>query len=230
MVVGVNGVGKTTTIGKLAARFTAQGRSVLIAAGDTFRAAAAISWPSGPSAPAPDHPAQGRHRSRRGRLDAVEARWPAYRCGDRDTAGRLHTKVNLMEEIKKVKRSIAKRLPEAPHECCWSLTPPRPERPLPGAPVSRGAGGERNRARQAGRNRQGWDRHRHLSGLQYTAAVHRLSGNPSKTCRTSIRAVRRGPVHRWMNAGPLRKFRPGATSRAPRPPQIYIDTLGVFLY
>lgn len=118
MVVGVNGVGKTTTIGKLAARFTAQGRSVLIAAADTFRAAAADQlaiWAERAGA--------GIIRHRDGTdpaavaFDAVEA--ALARQTDVvivDTAGRLHTKVNLMEEVKKVKRSIAKRLPEAPHE------------------------------------------------------------------------------------------------------------------
>jgi fused signal recognition particle receptor len=118
MVVGVNGVGKTTTIGKLAARFTGQGRSVLIAAADTFRAAAADQltiWAERAGAGILRHkdgtdPAAVAY-------DAVEA---ALARGTDvvivDTAGRLHTKVNLMEEIKKVKRSIAKRLPEAPHE------------------------------------------------------------------------------------------------------------------
>jgi fused signal recognition particle receptor len=118
MVVGVNGVGKTTTIGKLAARFTAQGRSVLIAAGDTFRAAAAEQlaiWAERAGA--------GIIRHKDGTdpaavaFDAVEAALARHTdVVIVDTAGRLHTKVNLMEEIKKVKRSIAKRLPEAPHE------------------------------------------------------------------------------------------------------------------
>ncbi len=118
MVVGVNGVGKTTTIGKLAARFTREGRSVLIAAADTFRAAAVDQlaiWAERAGA--------GLIRHKDGSdpaavaYDAVEA--ALTRQTDVvivDTAGRLHTKVNLMEEIKKVKRSIGKRLPEAPHE------------------------------------------------------------------------------------------------------------------
>jgi fused signal recognition particle receptor len=118
MVVGVNGVGKTTTIGKLAARFTAQGRSVLIAAGDTFRAAAADQlaiWAERAGA--------GIIRHKDGTdpaavaFDAIEAALARHTdVVIVDTAGRLHTKINLMEEIKKVKRSIAKRLPEAPHE------------------------------------------------------------------------------------------------------------------
>ncbi len=118
MVVGVNGVGKTTTIGKLAARYTAAGQRVLIAAADTFRAAAVDQlaiWAERAGA------ALVRHRDGADpaavAYDAVEA--ALARNVDIvivDTAGRLHTKVNLMEEIKKVKRSIAKRLPEAPHE------------------------------------------------------------------------------------------------------------------
>jgi len=118
MVVGVNGVGKTTTIGKLAARYTAAGRRVLIAAADTFRAAAVDQiaiWAERAGATLVRHrdgadPAAVAY-------DAVEA--ALARNVDVvivDTAGRLHTKVNLMEEIKKVKRSIAKRLPDAPHE------------------------------------------------------------------------------------------------------------------
>jgi fused signal recognition particle receptor len=118
MVVGVNGVGKTTTIGKLAARFTAQGRSVLIAAADTFRAAAADQlaiWAERAGAGIVRHkdgtdPAAVAYDA----VDAALARQTDVVIVD--TAGRLHTKVNLMEEIKKVKRSIAKRLPEAPHE------------------------------------------------------------------------------------------------------------------
>jgi fused signal recognition particle receptor len=118
MVVGVNGVGKTTTIGKLAARFAASGQSVLIAAADTFRAAA-----SDQLAIWAERAGAGIVRHKDGTdpaavaFDAVET---ALARGVEvvivDTAGRLHTKVNLMEEIKKIKRSIAKRLPDAPHE------------------------------------------------------------------------------------------------------------------
>lgn len=118
MVVGVNGVGKTTTIGKLASRFSARGKKVLIAAADTFRAAAVEQlaiWA--------DRSGADLVRHRDGAdpaavaFDAVEAAM-ARECDIVlvDTAGRLHTKVNLMEELKKIKRSIAKKLPEAPHE------------------------------------------------------------------------------------------------------------------
>jgi fused signal recognition particle receptor len=118
MVVGVNGVGKTTTIGKLAAHESKKGRKVLIAAADTFRAAAIeqISiWAERAGAEIVRHkdnadPAAVAY-------DGIEA--AISRGADTvyvDTAGRLHTKVNLMEEIKKIQRTLAKRLPEAPHE------------------------------------------------------------------------------------------------------------------
>lgn len=118
MVIGVNGVGKTTTIGKLAAKFSAQGKKVLLAAADTFRAAAAEQleiWAQRANAEIV------RHRDKSDpaavAFDSIEA--ALARKIDVvivDTAGRLHTKVNLMEELKKIKRSIAKKLPAAPHE------------------------------------------------------------------------------------------------------------------
>jgi len=118
MVVGVNGVGKTTTIGKLAAHESAKGRKVLIAAADTFRAAAIeqiVIWAERAGADIVRHkdnadPAAVAY-------DGIEA--AISRGVDIvfvDTAGRLHTKVNLMEEIKKIQRTLAKRLPDAPHE------------------------------------------------------------------------------------------------------------------
>ena len=117
MLAGVNGAGKTTTIGKLAKLFQAQGKSVLLAAGDTFRAAAreqlqvwgernqvtVISQEKGDSA-AVIFDAITAARARN--IDIVLA----------DTAGRLPTQLHLMEEIKKVKRVIEKAAPGAPHE------------------------------------------------------------------------------------------------------------------
>jgi len=118
MVVGVNGVGKTTTIGKLAARYTREGKRVLIIAADTFRAAAIEQltiWAERAGADVVKH----RHGSDPAAVayDGVEA--ALARGVDVvliDTAGRLHTKVNLMEELKKIKRTVSKKLPDAPHE------------------------------------------------------------------------------------------------------------------
>jgi len=123
MVVGVNGVGKTTTIGKIAARLSSEGKKVLIAAADTFRAAAVEQlsvWAERAGADIVKHgdnadPAAVAY-------DGVEA--AIARKADVilvDTAGRLHTRVNLMEELKNVKRTIAKKLPDAPHEILMVL-------------------------------------------------------------------------------------------------------------
>ena len=118
MVVGVNGVGKTTTIGKLAAKYRHEGQKVLLAAADTFRAAAVEQlaiWAERSGADIVKHkdgadPAAVAYDS----VEAARAREIDVVLVD--TAGRLHTKVNLMEELKKIKRSVAKILPDAPHE------------------------------------------------------------------------------------------------------------------
>ncbi|MFZ2630758.1 MAG: signal recognition particle-docking protein FtsY [Desulfosalsimonadaceae bacterium] len=118
MVVGVNGVGKTTTIGKLAAKFSNQGKKVLLAAADTFRAAAADQldiWAKRANADIVRH--KDKSDPAAVAFDSLEA--AIARGMDVviiDTAGRLHTKVNLMEELKKIKRSIGKKIPHAPHE------------------------------------------------------------------------------------------------------------------
>lgn len=118
MVIGVNGVGKTTTIGKLASRYVGEGKRVLLAAGDTFRAAAAE---------------QLEEWGRRAGVDVIRHQAgadPSAVVFDGckaavargcdilivDTAGRLHTKVNLMEEMKKIRRVMGREIPGAPHE------------------------------------------------------------------------------------------------------------------
>ncbi len=118
MVVGVNGVGKTTTIGKLAAHESRKGRKVLVVAADTFRAAAieqiAI-WAERAGADIVRHKDNADPAAVA--FDGIDA--AIARGSDMvfvDTAGRLHTKVNLMEEIKKIQRTLTKRLPDAPHE------------------------------------------------------------------------------------------------------------------
>lgn len=118
MVIGVNGVGKTTTIGKLAAKATTEGEKVLIAAADTFRAAAIEQlsvWADRAGAEIVRHKDNADPAAVA--FDGVAA--AMARDVDRvyiDTAGRLHTKTNLMEELKKIKRTISKKLPDAPHE------------------------------------------------------------------------------------------------------------------
>ena len=118
LVIGVNGVGKTTTIGKLASRFSASGNKVLLAAADTFRAAAAeqlIAWGNRSGADVIRHK-EGADPSAVV-FDACKA--AIARDVDVliiDTAGRLHTKVNLMEEMKKIRRVIDREIPGAPHE------------------------------------------------------------------------------------------------------------------
>jgi fused signal recognition particle receptor len=118
MVVGVNGTGKTTTIGKLAYQLKQEGRSVMLAAADTFRAAAIeqlevwskrvnaplIKQQTGSDPSAVVYDALAAAKASKSEIVIV------------DTAGRLHTKVNLMEELKKMKRIMGRELPGAPHE------------------------------------------------------------------------------------------------------------------
>ncbi len=118
MVVGVNGAGKTTTVGKLAHQYKSYGKGVMIAAGDTFRAAAIEQlevWGERSGIPVIKH-----HDGADPGSVAFDAITAAKARGADvliiDTAGRLHTKANLMEELKKVKRVISKVNPDAPHE------------------------------------------------------------------------------------------------------------------
>jgi fused signal recognition particle receptor len=118
LMVGVNGVGKTTTIGKLATRYTTAGKKVVLAAGDTFRAAAVQQlevWGKRVGADV----VRGKEGADPGAV-AFDATTKAKEAGADlvlvDTAGRLHTKVPLMDEIKKVRKTIAKAMDGAPHE------------------------------------------------------------------------------------------------------------------
>ncbi|WP_075350621.1 signal recognition particle-docking protein FtsY [Algoriphagus marinus] len=118
MVVGVNGVGKTTTIGKLANTFKTAGKSVILGAADTFRAAAVdqlILWGERVGVPVVSHgmntdPASVAFDAVK---QAVDQKADVVII---DTAGRLHTKVNLMNELGKIKRVMQKFIPDAPHE------------------------------------------------------------------------------------------------------------------
>jgi fused signal recognition particle receptor len=118
MVVGVNGVGKTTTIGKLAYNFQKNGKKVVLGAADTFRAAAVDQlklWGEKVGVVVIDHGMNA---------DPSSVAYDTIKAGIElkadviiiDTAGRLHTKVNLMNELGKIKRVMQKILPEAPHE------------------------------------------------------------------------------------------------------------------
>ncbi len=118
LIAGVNGSGKTTTAGKLSAHLTKRGKSVMLGAADTFRAAAVEQltiWSERTGVPIIKHkdgadPAAVAFDA----ADAAAAR--GIDCLLIDTAGRLHTKVNLMEELKKIQRVVGKRIPGAPHE------------------------------------------------------------------------------------------------------------------
>lgn len=118
MVVGVNGVGKTTTIGKLAARYKKMGKSVILGAGDTFRAAAIdqlMSW--GDRIGVPVVKQQMGSDPASVAYDTVQAAMSRnIDVAIIDTAGRLHNKSHLMNELSKIKRVIQKVIPEAPHE------------------------------------------------------------------------------------------------------------------
>jgi len=118
LVVGVNGVGKTTTIGKLAYQYTQQGKKVVIGAGDTFRAAAVDQLKIWSERVGCAFFHKGMHTDPAAvAYETVEyAIDNDYDLAIIDTAGRLHTKINLMRELSKIKRSISKKMPDAPHE------------------------------------------------------------------------------------------------------------------
>ncbi len=123
LVVGVNGTGKTTTIGKLASRYTAEGRTIILAAADTFRAAAIEQlrvWADRAGVQVVAHaPGADPGAVVYDALDAAVARGADLVIAD--TAGRLHTKSNLMEELAKIRRIVDKRLPGAEPETLFVL-------------------------------------------------------------------------------------------------------------
>jgi fused signal recognition particle receptor len=118
LVVGVNGVGKTTTIGKLAHQFKKKGKKVVLGAGDTFRAAAVDQLGIWAERVGCDFYSKGMNTD----PAAVAYETVQYAIDNKcdvaiiDTAGRLHTKINLMRELSKIKRSVSKKMESAPHE------------------------------------------------------------------------------------------------------------------
>ncbi len=125
MVVGVNGVGKTTTIGKLSDRYIRQGQRVLLIAADTFRAAAVEQleiWGNRVGAEVVRH--NGHEMKPGAKVDPSAVVYDGMQAATSrgvdvvmiDTAGRLHTKVNLMEQLKKIRRTVASQIAHAPHE------------------------------------------------------------------------------------------------------------------
>ncbi len=118
MVVGVNGVGKTTTIGKIANQYRIKGKKVVLGAGDTFRAAAVDQLKIWADRSNSNFYSKGMN------TDPAAVAYETVQYAQNndmdvaiiDTAGRLHTKIQLMEELTKIKRSIEKKYPDAPHE------------------------------------------------------------------------------------------------------------------
>ena len=147
LVIGVNGVGKTTSIGKMAHQLKKQGKKVLLCAGDTFRAAAADQLEIWANRAGVDIVRQNEGADPGAVLFDALAAAKARRSDVVlvDTAGRLHNKANLMKELAKLRKI-------------------RPERTHPGPAVQGDSGADGNRADEAGRHRQGRHRHRHCPG------------------------------------------------------------------
>jgi fused signal recognition particle receptor len=167
LVVGVNGSGKTTSIGKLAARLKSQRRKVVLAAADTFRAAAMDQlkvWGTRAGVPVVTGPEGG---------DPSAVAFDAMKYAQAhkadvlivDTAGRLHTQHNLMAELEKIQRVISKRIAWAPHETLFVLDAcHRSERTDAGAAILRGGQSHRHRARETR-----WQRERGHGPLDWTS-------------------------------------------------------------
>jgi fused signal recognition particle receptor len=191
-IVGVNGAGKTTSIGKIANRLRQEGRSVVLCAADTFRAAAVeqleiwaqrngidvIKQKSGADPAAVVFDAMTAAKARG--ADAVIV----------DTAGRLHTKSNLMAELEKMKRTAAKVIPGAPHDVLLVLD--ATTGPGTGSRVHFQRRRYRHRSYEAGRHRQGRHRCGHLArtGLAHPFRRHRrATQRPGAFRRSNIRRL-----------------------------------------
>ena len=176
LVIGVNGVGKTTSIGKLAAALHREGHSVLLAAADTFRAAAIDQlgiWAERAGVPMVRHTEGG--RSGRRRLDAMNAAKArgidVVIC---DTAGRLHNKKNLMDELSKIARVIDREASEGAVETFLVLDATTGQNGVSQAKLFKEAAGiTGNHPHQTRRHRQGGRRHLDQTGARHPHLVHR---------------------------------------------------------
>ena len=176
LVIGVNGSGKTTTIGKLAAKLAADGKKVLLAAGDTFRAAAVEQldvwagraerrWSAARRAPT----------RRRSSSTASSARvTEGFDVVIADTAGRLHTKTELMQELQKVRRVVGKACPGAPHETWLVIDSTSGQNAIAQAQIfTEAMSVTRYRADQAGWHREGRRHPGHRRSVEAAGALHR---------------------------------------------------------
>ena len=200
LMAGVNGAGKTTTIGKLAQWFQAQGKSVMLAAGDTFRAAAVEQlrvW--GERNAVPVIAQHSGADSAAVIFDAVQAaRARGVDVLIADTAGRLHNNSNLMEELKKSGSRGRQAGPYgAPRGHAGAGCRRRAKCPVPGQTVPRGGGGYRNHPGQAGWNRQGRYYLCHCPPTRFAHPLYRSGGIRGRFAALCGQGFCRSPVFRW---------------------------------
>ena len=194
LVIGVNGVGKTTSIGKLAGKLKDQGKKVVLAAADTFRAAAGeqlVSWANRAGVEI----ISGQEGSDPGAVvyDAIQA--AKARHADVllvDTAGRLHNKKNLMAELGKLNRIIEKEYPEAYRETLVVLDGTTGQNALAQAKaVQRGSRYHRHHPDEAGRNSQRRYRRGHPFGAGHSGEIHRSGREHRRSSEVRRRPVRK---------------------------------------
>ncbi len=221
LVVGVNGTGKTTSIGKLASRYAGEGHRVILAAADTFRAAAIDQlriWADRAGTEMVAHaPGADPGAVVYDALDAAVARGADLVIAD--TAGRLHTKSNLMDELSKIRRIIDKRLPGAvPETLVRARCHHRPERPDAGGRLPRGRRPHRDRAHQARLDVQGRHRLRDRGRAPHPGPLRRrrgAGGGPaSRSTRT--RSSRRSSPRRPSGGRARSRRRPRRSPRQAR--------------
>ena len=211
LVVGVNGTGKTTTIGKLAKRLSEHGHSVLVAAADTFRAAAEEQLEIWAKRADADFVGSARGGDPAAvAYDAIEAAQARGRdIVIVDTAGRLHTQSNLMEELAKVRRVIEGRLPGAPHETLLVVDATTGQNGLQQARLfGETAGVTRRRADEARRLGQGRRRDPDRLRARPAGEADRRGGDARRISARSTRTTSRAPSSR-ARARSGRSIRPG---------------------